>query len=746
MLNDQKENKFIASWIYKNNLNKMEDYKNDYVLLLEKSSKNLSLNKQGGDYFLEGVAAVFGIENSNHRIYEENEYLPHLDYLSKKIEQKRLLGELDHPKEFDVSLKNISHIVTSLTYDKSKRCLKIKVKLLDTPAGKIARSLVDAGIPISISSRAAGNVKENKKVEIKKIFTYDLVADPGFENAQLERVYESLGSSSFEYNKKNSVISNLSNINESFGLEKNSNLQIYRIKDTEKISRLLKENSNNKKNMSDNFVTAEELNEWSMLVNKEQSKLNNEINSLKDLLKKSGDAPLDKEKSSLEERIERLEKYSDYLAENLESSIKYGDYLAENLEGSISYNKYLAENLDKAITYAKYLAEHVDGNISYSEYISENVDKNISYSKYLAEKLDKNISYSEYLAENVDKNISYSEYLAENLDKNISYSEYLAENVDKNISYSEYLAENVDKNISYSEYLAENVDKNISYSEYLAENLDKNISYSEYLAENVDKNISYSEYLAENLDKNISYSEYLAENVDKNISYSEYLAEKVKTGIEYSEYIAENLNGNSTKKQMEKDLNESVSQGKRTSGFSGNYTSLSTKVDQLIESVNNKKLEETINENKYSFLKLVDNTTKEGFLSLNEAEKQKVVQALKGNDYNSGTDVVRIMGSALTEQANSGMKFLDMMPEDCASVWEGLNEAARASIIAQSKFYKLETPYQINHFWRTRPGFSVPAPNLEKLNESQIQDKAAKNGISNSYIQNIAAELEKRFK
>jgi len=266
------------------------------------------------------------------------------------------------------------------------------------------------------------------------------------------------------------------------------------------------------------------------------------------------------------------------------------------------------------------------------------------------------------------------------------------------------------------------------------------------LAENVDRNISYSEYLAENLDKNISYSDYLAENLNGSINYSEYLAEKVKSGIEYSEYIAENLNNKTPEKQMTQMVSESASEGKRTSEFSGNYTSLSSRVDQLIESVNNKKLEQTINENKYSFLKLVDNTTKEGFLSLNEAEKQKVTQALNEQDYNSGTDVVRIMGSALTEQANSGMKFLDMMPEDCAPVWENLNETARASIIAQSKFYKLETPYQINHFWRTRPGFSTPAPNLEKLNESQIQDQTAKIGVTNSYIQSIAAELEKRFK
>jgi len=672
----------------------------DYVLILEKSSNNLKTTKEGGEYFLEGVAAVFGVENSNHRIYEENEYLPHLDYLKKKIEQNRLVGELDHPKEFDVSLKNISHVITDLNYDKQDRNVKIKVKLLDTPAGKIAKSLIDAGVPISISSRAAGNVKENKKVEIKKIFTYDLVADPGFENAQLERVYESLGSHMPSESVKDSIISSLTNINESFGLRKNSNTQIYRIKDTERISRLLKENVNNSKNMDNNFVTAEELNEYSLILKKEMDSLKNELRSVS----KETPSINHTSDSGLEERIQRLEKYSEYLAENLESSIKHGDYLADNLEGSISYNKYLAENLDKAISYAKYLAEHVDGNISYSEYIADNLDNNIAYSKYLAENLDKNITYSEYLAENLDKNISYSEYLGENLDRNISYSEYLAEN------------------------------------------LDKNISYSDYLAENLDKNISYSDYLAENLDKNISYSDYLGEKLNGNINYSDYISEKVKNGIEYTEYLAESINnGGATKNSLTKKVNESINEGKRTSGFSGDYTDLSSKVDKLIESVSTNKTDQIINENKYAFLKLVDDNTKKGFISLNEAEKQKVVKALNEQNYNSGTDVVQIMGSALTEQVNSGEKFLDMMPADLTSSWGSLNESQKASIVAQSKFYKLETPYQINHFWRTR-GLSSPVANLEQLNESQNISNPVNTGVSNSYMQSIAAELEKRFK
>ena len=674
----------------------MEKEKNlDYVLILEKAGKNLQTKKVGNDYFLEGVACNFGVENSNKRIYEEKEYLPHLDYLKKKIKQNRLVGELDHPKEFDVSLKNISHVITDLNYNDSDRTLKIKVKLLNTPAGKIAKELIDSGIPVSISSRAAGNVKDNKKVEIKKIFTYDLVADPGFENAQLERCYESVSHVSVDESRKNSVLTSLTNINESLGIGKNSNTQIYRIKDINKISKILEDKKTNKDRHMDNFVTAEELNEYSIILNKELEGLKGEIKNLSEnnttevseVSKKS-----DSSEEGLSERIGRLEEYSEYLAENLENAIKYGDYLAENLEGSISYNKYLAENLDKSISYAKYLAEHVDGNISYSEYIAENVDKNIAYSKYLAE--------------------------------------------------------NVDKNISYSEYLAENLDKNIAYSEYLAENVDRNISYSEYLAENLDKNISYSDYLAESIDKGINYSDYLGEKLNGTVNYSEYLAEKVKSNIEYSEYLAESINGNKSNPKISKEINESLKEGKRTSGFSGNYNSLSEKVDSLIESVNTKKIEEDINEKNYPFLNLVDDKVKDGFLSLNEAEKQKVVEALNEQSYNSGTDVTQIMGSALTEQAQSGTKFLDMIPEDLLESWNSLNEAQKNAITAQSYSYRLETPYQINNFWRTRGINATEKPNLEQINESQDQssNESQMKGVSNTYLQNIAEELGKRFK
>lgn len=651
---------------------------NEFVLVLEKSSQNLKTEKRGNDYFLEGIAAVFGKENSNQRIYEEKEYLPHLEYLKEKINQKRLVGELDHPKEFDVSLKNISHLVEELNYDQKDRTLRIKVRLLDTPAGKIAKSLVDAGIPVSISSRAAGNVLENKKVQIKKIFTYDLVADPGFENAQLERVYESFGVNMNEKNKTESVLNGLPLINESFGLENDSNFKIYRIKDQEKIQKLLDREPNKTNSiMENNFVTADEMNGYSKLIKKELDGIKTSIDSIKSV-KEAAKPVSSSSSSSLEERVIKLEKYADYLAENLEASIKYGEYLAENLEDTVSYAKYLAENLDKSISYGKYLAEHLDNNISYAEYIAENVDSSLTAVKTLSEK----------------------------------------------------------------------VDQSIAYSEYVGENLDKNIRYSEYLAENLDKNISYSEYLAENLDKGLAYSDYLGENLDKTVHYSEYLAEKLANNISYAEYIAEAINSTNGTKEMKEAVTKAISEDTNTSGFAGNYTAISSKIDNLLDTVNKQKTEEIAEKKSYPFLGMMNSQAKNEFLALHEGQKQKVVKALNESNYSSEKEVVEIMGKALVEQNQSGEKFLDLMPEKIKAAWETMNEGQKASIIAQSKFYRLDTPYQIQNFWSTR-GISVPKASVqridESLNESAISTPQPK-GVSREYIANLGEALEARFK
>jgi len=385
--------------------------KNDkIVLVLEKSSENLKHIKDGNDIILEGIFAQFGVVNNNDRIYEENEYLPHLEYLQKKIAENRLIGELDHPEKFDISLSKISHVIENLEYNKDTRTVKGRVRLLDTPQGRVAKTLVESGVPISISSRAAGLVESDKHVKIKKIFTYDLVADPGFENAVLSKMNESLG-----------IL--------------NENVAIYDV--TSKYPDML-ENFSDKKINHDmtRYVTADELNTYSML-------LKEEIESIQ---KNISDIPAQNIDSTISETVNKLVKYTNHIAGLLNENI-------EKQDKSEKYVSQLKEELTRSIDYCNYLKECIENGVSYTEYVAEQANKGIKYTEYVAEHANAEL---QFIAEQANKGIKYTEYIGESLSEELGnvtkYTDYLGESVEQGIEYSEYVAEQAQTIGDYAEY------------------------------------------------------------------------------------------------------------------------------------------------------------------------------------------------------------------------------------------------------------------------------------------------------
>jgi hypothetical protein len=390
-----------------------------------------------GSIVLEGVFTEIGVKNKNNRIYEEAEVLPHIKELQDKVKTNKLLGELDHPKDFDISLSNVSHVIEDLEYDSNKKQVLGRIRLLNTSKGKEAQALIEDGIPLHISSRAAGTVDEAGKVKIKKFFTYDLVADPGFENAELARV------------------------NESYGFEDSEGLYIYEMEDSEdEINKTNKTDLTMEKN-TENFVTVEDFNKYTEYVK-------NTLDGVKESANSNND-----------ELIQKLVTYTEHIAEKVNQVTDYTEYLSENLDKSISYSDYLAENVDKIKNYSSYLGEELDKTIQYSEHVAEQADKGIQYSNYLGEKLEKGIEYSEYVAETVDKNIAYSEYLGENLTKSIKYSEYIAENANtvEGTSINEESSEpTIEESINES---VETVKDTKSYKDSISEKLAALISKAE---------------------------------------------------------------------------------------------------------------------------------------------------------------------------------------------------------------------------------------------------------------------------
>ena len=187
--------------------------KSNKLMIKSKSLQPLTLNESldstpnNKKYIFSGVFTACSVPghvviNRNNRSYPEKEVLRHLGYLREMIKESgSILGELDHPEgRFDIQLKEASHKITDLWYDQENHNVMGKLEILDTPNGKIAQELVEAGYPLFVSSRAAGDVDEKThEVEIAQIFTYDIVCTPGFAEAKLDRINESLGVNTMSY-------------------------------------------------------------------------------------------------------------------------------------------------------------------------------------------------------------------------------------------------------------------------------------------------------------------------------------------------------------------------------------------------------------------------------------------------------------------------------------------------------------------------------------------------------------------
>ena len=684
------------------------------VLIVENSTSSLiresaSTNKE---YVLGGTFTEFGVKNRNERIYQAEKFLPALQEMNERMSSLGVVyGEFDHPDVFDTSLSRASHIITKAEFVAEKNIVAGEIKLLSTYWGKEAKSLVDDGCPVFVSSRAAGITESDGSVSLKKLFTYDIVADPGFASAKMSvRV-----------------------LNESLGfcpegqIEKN-NFRIYELSDESKINELFNMNK-------DEFVTKKQLSDYSQYLVKEIASTKSEV---KNAISKGNMSP---------QKLEQLLEYYEELNNTNSQVAKYLDYLADKIQVVVNENKSLKDTTDKLAKHNDYLAENLEKAIAYSEYVAENLDKNIEYSEYLAENLDKNINYSEYIAENLDKNISYSEYLAENLDKNIEYSEYLAENLDKNIAYSEYIAENLDKNIAYSEYIAENVDNSIAYSEYLAEHVEGNIAYSEYIAEHLDDNIAYSEYVAESLDKSISYQGMIVERLNGGFKLNESTEEGDEAqfptlqdaGFEENE---EELEGDEEGDEFagheghsdfaeeaeefaaeaeefardaaefaghqghegEENEEELEEEGQDLPEFAGEEDSeLSESINKLIEEAKKRKVSESSDLN---FLKFLNKSQVDSFYALSDEEQENVKLHINESSYFTQKEVLTLIAESLsTKNESLEERVIRLMPENIKPIWGQLNESAKKSILSQARLYPedvLKTESQIEHFWGTR--------------------------------------------
>ena len=145
--------------------------------------------------YIEGVFLLGALKNRNGRMYPVATLAKEVGRYSESfIKKGRALGELGHPDGPTVNLDRVSHKITSLRQEGNN--FVGKAQLLETPMGKIAKSLIAEGVTLGVSSRGIGTLKEDRdglKVvgeDFQLATAADIVADPSAPDAFVNGIME----------------------------------------------------------------------------------------------------------------------------------------------------------------------------------------------------------------------------------------------------------------------------------------------------------------------------------------------------------------------------------------------------------------------------------------------------------------------------------------------------------------------------------------------------------------------------
>jgi len=151
------------------------DYSGDLLTEEEKEG-----NRNGTHLIVAGKIQCANTPNGNGRVYPEGLLRREMKNYEKLVKERRATGELDHPDNSVVTLANVSHLVTEVWWKGND--VMGKIKILDTPAGQIAKQLVSGGVQLGISSRGLGSTRQENGVTMVEddfqLLCFDLVSEP----------------------------------------------------------------------------------------------------------------------------------------------------------------------------------------------------------------------------------------------------------------------------------------------------------------------------------------------------------------------------------------------------------------------------------------------------------------------------------------------------------------------------------------------------------------------------------------
>ena len=173
------------------------------------SPKQLTENiSDAGNLLVEGVLATAEVKNGNGRYYSKDLWDREMGKYSELIEQRRSMGELDHPESSVVNLKNVSHLISEYWWDGDN--VMGKIEILPTPSGNILKELISHGVTVGVSSRGMGSLEQRGGVmEVQddfELLCWDFVSTPSNPGSFMGVLQEGKQTFEYDYTKVNSIV------------------------------------------------------------------------------------------------------------------------------------------------------------------------------------------------------------------------------------------------------------------------------------------------------------------------------------------------------------------------------------------------------------------------------------------------------------------------------------------------------------------------------------------------------------
>ena len=184
-----------------------------HTVNISPSQLNENVSKENGNLVVEGILATVEVKNGNGRYYKKELWEREMDKYQELINERRSLGELDHPESQVINLQNVSHLVTDWDWDGDN--IMGKIEILPTPSGNILKELIKNGVTVGVSSRGMGSLEQNGNVmEVQddfELLCWDFVSTPSTHGAFMSptvniNINESKTIPEYKYTNVNNII------------------------------------------------------------------------------------------------------------------------------------------------------------------------------------------------------------------------------------------------------------------------------------------------------------------------------------------------------------------------------------------------------------------------------------------------------------------------------------------------------------------------------------------------------------